>query len=354
MGITNVTTKLKKPLSKDNIFTKVTALQVFEYYLGRSLSLPITIKSPLRKEDVSSFCIFGRNAYDVYFEDKATKDKGSAIDFVMRLFNISFYEALVKINLDFNLGLAYNEVKYQLSKAMNTTIPEKKEIINERKIISIQSHKNSKGEPMFVTSGINYWKQFHIATPMLHRHNVFSANDVFINGKHIAKYVDVNPIFAYLYFYKSEPYYKIYRPLTVDRTQKFYNDFHGVSKYLIHGVKLLPERGETLIITKSAKDVMVLDTCGFNSVAVQSESMSILPHHMEWFRQRWNNIILLFDNDVKKEQNWGQLNATAIIKEFPFIRNSCIPDEYGEKDISDVIRRYGINTTKELINKLIL
>jgi len=352
MGLLKTRTVITKPLTKENILNSVTSLQIFEYYLSKRLNIPSTILSPFRKEHKPSFALYGKNADNIYYADKTTGCKGNSIDFVMQLFEITFFEALVKINIDFNCKLLYDSTKYNVDPTKRI-IPKKKEVTSVRKIITIQSHKDTNNNPTFTPSDMKYWSRYSITKTTLTKHNVFSVKDAYLDGNQFMTYVNNNPIFAYLYFYKDSYYYKTYRPLTTDKAFKFYNDFHGVSKYLIHGVKLLPPKGNNLIITKSAKDCMVLDTIGINSIAVQSEGISILPHHMEWFRKRWNNIYILYDNDYNKEQNWGQLHAQKVVNEYPFLQNIQIPDEYTSTDISDMVAKYSTNATSKLINELI-
>lgn len=352
MGLLPNHTIKQKPVTKENIFERVTSLQIFEYYLQKQLTLPITILSPFRQEDRASFCIYGKNAYSVHYEDKTTQQKGDCISLVMNLYSLSFYEALIQISIDFKLNLSYDKFKYSLE-PKNKSIPKQKDVKCERKIIEIKSHKDDNNNSTFIKSGIDYWQRYGITKSMLNKHNVYSAEFVFINTQIMMKYTDANPIFAYLYNYNNSQYYKIYRPLTIDKSQKFFNDFYGISKYLIHGVKLLPSHGETLIITKSAKDCMVMDTLGFNSVAVQSEGIHIMPHHMKWFQERWKNIILLYDNDWDKKENWGQLHAQKMLNEYIYLKNICIPDNLQCTDISDTIYKYGAKYTKQLINNLL-
>jgi len=349
MGIIKNQSK-QLPISKQVIFDKLTSLQIFEYYLNKTLTLPITIHSPFRKDERASFVIYGKNAQSVFYEDKATGEKGNCIDLVMNLFNITFYQSLCKINDDFNLGFYHKE---KLITPTFSVIPLKKEIIETKNKIEIVIHKDVNNNPIFIKSGQLYWQRYGLTSTILQRHNVFSAERVFLNDKLFMIYTDVNPIFAYLYFYKNEYYYKIYRPLTEDKSQKFFNDFHGISKYLIHGLSLIPETGKNLIITKSTKDCMVLDRLGFHSIAVQSEGIHIPIQYINKLKTRWENLLILYDNDYNKEQNWGQNHVQRIIDIYPFIKNLRIPDEYQCTDVSELMYKYSGRTTLTIISNLI-
>jgi hypothetical protein len=341
-------------LNKENIFRRITSLQIFEKYLNRQINPPITIKSPFRKESHPSSCIFGCNEHSIVFHDKTTNLKGNAIDFVIQLKNLNFYEALVQINKDFNLNLIYNKDKYKDVITVDNFITTQKSVLNNRRTLQITTHKDISNKSMFIQSGIDYWNEYYITLDRLKRHNVFSAERVYIENVPFLVYTDNNPIFAYLYYYKKEYYYKIYRPLHPDKSKRFFNDFHGVTKHLLHGLHLLPKEGTQLIITKSAKDCMVLDMLGFHSIAVQSEGTSILHHHIDFYSSKWKQIYLLYDNDYNKEQNWGQIHANRVIEIYPQLKNITIPNSYQCTDISEVIYKFGKQEANYLINNLLI
>ena len=122
------------------------------------------------------------------------------------------------------------------------------------------------------------------------------------------------------------------------------------------GWKQLPEKGDELIITKSLKDVMSIDSIlGIPAVSLQSEGTKPKPHIIQELKNRFKTIYLLYDNDFDKEKNWGQIFAKELYKEFDMI-NLMIPSEFESKDFSDLVKNVdnfeiGILTTDEIAKK---
>ena len=69
------------------------------YYLGIK-SIPCLIASPLRQDKKPSFSLFSNNGEEVGFIDYSTREHGSIINLLMRLWNCSFIEAKKRIAND--------------------------------------------------------------------------------------------------------------------------------------------------------------------------------------------------------------------------------------------------------------
>ena len=109
---------------------------------------------------------------------------------------------------------------------------------------------------------------------------------------------------------------------------------------IVMGFHQLKYEQDTLIITKSKKDVMVLHEAGFESVAARSENVVIPTPFLNYFDTKYKRKIILFDNDGKEQSSIYWDNKIYI------------PLDSGCKDISDFSLKYGINAAKELINHL--
>ncbi len=99
--------------SKEDLLAKVTSYDILNHYLqpyhnsGRLLAAK-NISNPFQaeKQETPSFNIFPTMGTGEWrYKDFATGDDGSCFDLVMKLFNLSFPEALQKINSDFTLML---------------------------------------------------------------------------------------------------------------------------------------------------------------------------------------------------------------------------------------------------------
>ena len=117
----------------------------------------------------------------------------------------------------------------------------------------------------------------------------------------------------------------------------------------LFGYDNLPDTGDLLIITKSLKDVMVLHELGIPSIAVQAESMVFGDSIFKELSSRFRRIITLFDFDH------AGIRLTNIFRKLYSTGHRFLTDgrfrsiDYGAKDISDYIRRWGPQYTLSLI-----
>lgn len=322
-------------------------LQIYEYYIGKHLNIPCTIRSPFpdRKDERPSFSLFGRTSDQLMWKDHTLNESGDSIEFVMRLEGLRFPDAIDKIVADFKLPFRTSKTSYT-----NKSIPVRRNIETHRVIITTVLNKDHIDNPIYTSTDMKYWGERCIDDiPMrLLRNRCYSAKYVLKNDKMFLSYSDDNPIYAYLYKVDSEYRWKIYRPFAEKGDIKFFNDMLGVSDRCIHGLWYLPEIGNDLIITKSGKDCIVLDELGFNVIAVQSESTFINDDILADLKHRFNNIYLLFDNDYNKKENYGQLLARKVIDKYNFIKNMCLPDNYKCTDVDELICK--LKDKEEVIN----
>ena len=96
---------------------------------------------------------------------------------------------------------------------------------------------------------------------------------------------------------------------------------------------------------------MCLYQMGYYAIALQSEMQMPDKKLIEELNERFEQIMILYDNDLK-EPNPGQVMASKICNTYRF-KNLCIPDEYKCKDISDLIKEHGIETASNLLKILI-
>ena len=87
----------------ETITNNVTMLDILEKY-GYSLNRQGEMLCPFHNEKTPSFTVF---ADDKRFKCFGCGEQGSVIDFVMKLFDLKFYDALQKINDDFGCGIDF-------------------------------------------------------------------------------------------------------------------------------------------------------------------------------------------------------------------------------------------------------
>ena len=321
--------KVPKKLTKDLILSQVSESYIMRHYLGFDFQLNKAYKSPLRKESNPSFALYYNGEGVLRFKD-FNGAQGSCFDLVMILFAVNFADGLKIIARDLNIGISEIEASRIEPKEYDKI--EKFDAI--RHLIQFKPKKYTQSE-------LEYWQQYNITLDTLNKYSVYAAELIFLNRKLILRAWGNNPIFCYRF---SSGNVKVYRPLCFKGDMKWLSniDFEDVQ-----GLEVLNFDNSTLIITKSLKDVMCLDSLGYSAIAPQSENTKTQHQLIKDISENFDNVVILFDND-----NAGKLGAEELNN---YIGNSkCIfiPDETC-KDISDYIHKYSIEEADVLLKKLI-
>ena len=322
-------------ITKEFLLSQNSEETYMSYYLGVPIKKGL-FKSPLRRDNHNTCSFFRGNSGNLYFKDFAT---GQCLTFegvVMAKYNCTYHNALKIIAKDFGY-------------IQNTNI--KKQEVSE---IKIQPKFESEKETFiqveikdFSESELKWWNSFGISEQTLKKYKVYSVKTVFINGKIYAQSTQHSPIYGY-YFGKKEniEQWRIYIP-----KRKEFRFIGNVSTKTIQGYKQLPEKGKLLVITKSMKDSMLLSSLGIPAVAPNSETQFVSEKMLNEFRERFKNIVLLYDSDKT-----GVKFMNKIRKQHHDLIICMIPRKYEAKDISDFYQKYGKNKTiegiKEYINYL--
>ena len=311
----------------ENILGYISQKEIMEKYLGVSVDTVGMFKSPLR-EDKNPTCTFSWSKGKLYFRDWAIERPLDCFGVVMSLYNVNFKDAQKIIAKDFNIR---NEVLSGKPKKKIYQYDDKEEY---KSIIEV------KVQP-FTKDNISYLKSYHLTSNICKEFNVYSPKYIWLNKKIHYVYSDNNPALAYYFGLddRKNPKWKIY----------FYkNDQYRFlcNTNRINGWIQIPEKGNTLIFTKSLKDVMCLSLFDIPAVAMQAESQTPYDYIIKELQSRYNKIISLFDYDSA-----GIRRAMKIYDDFD-IPYFFIQDEHA-KDFSDYIQYYGIDKSRELIGKIL-
>lgn len=325
-------------LSKEEILSKINSYDILNYYLlpfhnhGRLLAAK-NISNPFLtdKQETPSFNIFPTMGTGEWrYKDFATGDDGSCFDLVMKLFNLTFPEALAKINSDFTLMLESVE----------------KPIISNRK----QSFDTTKFEikkKLLSKDEKEFWLKYGIDEAVLNKYNVSSLSEFSTTSKNGNPYTVQSSDNKFIFAYENENWVKLYKPLD-EKKYKF--QYLGTKEQgFIFGWKQLPEFGELLIITGGEKDVLTLASNGFNAITLNSETASMPKDLIEDLKLRFNNILVLYDND---ETGLKQSNILAVANG---LHRLVLPqlDKNG-KDISDYFANgENLDSFNEMILKVL-
>lgn len=325
--------KLEPPkITKDLLLSRNSQETYMEHYLGIQVKKGL-LRSPLR-DDPNPTCSFYKNSKgDLIFKDFRGDFVGNFVSVVMYKFNVDYHQALKIIANDFGI-IDRPDIK----KNVSTVEYSNKEFeYKGNSIIQVKIKPFSEKE-------LEWWESFGITEEILQLYNVFSCEIIFLNGIfHIASTPN-NPIYGY-YGGVDEDGRELWRIYFPFRTS--YRFLSNWSASMIQGTKQL-RKSDTLVITKSMKDVMCLKGFKIEGMAPNSETLFLTDRQWEYLQSKYKNIYLFYDNDLA-----GISNMNKIRKKYDNVKCIWIPRKYGVKDISDFHKKYGREKTEEFINNAI-
>jgi hypothetical protein len=329
----------KKLITKEELLKKVSDLDIYKTYAPDvEISTGKPIRSPLRKDDNPSFGFFIGENTELLFNDFLLGG-GDCIRFVQLLFGDTFFEALSRIVIDFNLtdDFYYKEVDTNY-KPKKSNI-DKSDLLKKAGTSLLRKRRRS-----WKKHDIEFWNSYGIDIKTLKKYKVEPISHIFVNKSIIA--CDQHS-YCFIEHKEGVETYKIYQPF--DTKYKWLNN-HDESVW--QGWDQLPEKGEKLIITKSLKDVMTIDCLtGIPAISLQAESVKPKPHIIEALKGRFDTIFVWYDNDFDKETNWGLKFGENLAREFGLV-HTYIDSSYQIKDPSDFAKYKGHDKARKLINEL--
>ncbi len=320
-------------ITKELILSRFSEEQLMEYYLHIPVKKGL-FRSPLRR-DRQPTCSFYRNkSGTLIFKDFATGQHLNIFDVVQTIFRCNYFDSLRIIANDF--GIVRDNALHKNPGKINLN-PIK---IKDKEISKIQIEVQE-----FTDSELKWWGKYGISKDILNRFNVYSCKYIFLNDQLFAESQQHCPIFGY--YGKKYQGLELWRCYFPKRTSfRFITNWPSKK---IQGYDQLPKKGKLLVITKSMKDSMCLYSCGITACAPNSENLFIPDKVLEDLKNRFENIVVLYDNDRP-----GLYNMAKIRKEHPELTYVFIPKRYGSKDISDFYKDHGRKETLNLIKTFIL
>lgn len=315
-------------LTRDNILSLLSEEEILERYLGIPVIYGKGYRNPLRV-DKNPDCYFIQGTQRIFFQDYAQPYYGGDCFRICALKNglripEDFFEVLRIINRDFRLGLNDGHlIDYEPSKIIRPSIERVTKPLRQK--ASIKARVTN-----FTEADLAYWGQYYIEESQLKKFKVLRAEKVWIEDKLFYTYTP-EQCFIYLFPDNSMEVYRPFQNFLKWRTNSNYTQ----------GYNLLPESGETLIISKSMKDIMILDTLGYLAISPPAEGHPV--KEIEELKQRFKNIYVFYDNDVPGVKSSIKLTSTYGLD---YIN---IPKEFKEKDPSDFAKKYGLAELNHLI-----
>jgi hypothetical protein len=316
-------------ITKEFLLSKNNEETYMAYYLGAPVNKGLFV-SPLRDDKHKTCSYFRGKSGTLYFKDFAT---GQCLDFVnvvMTKYSCNYHEAIRIIAKDFG---------YTTSAPIKTSAIKIQPKFEGNKQTFIRVEVKD-----FTEAELKWWNSFGITKEILNKFKVYSCKTVFLNNYIYAQSAQHSPIYGY-YFGKKEniEQWRIYMP-----KRKEFRFIGNVSTKTIQGYKQLPKKGKVVVITKSMKDVLCLYSLGISAIAPNSETQFVSEKVLEELKQRFEHIVLLYDNDLT-----GVKFTNKLRKQYPELIVTLIPRSTGAKDISDHYRLHGRSKTLELIKSAI-
>lgn len=313
-------------LKKEEVLKRISEEQIFEKYLQLPVDETTTYHNPLRV-DKRAGCRYyrGRNGR-LYFKDFSKGYHWDCFNVVEFIYNCSFIDALKIIIQDFQLNK-------EVPKRDFTPEP----IEKNRVIIQITARE-------WNNQDIEYWGKYNINLSHLGYFRVYPCKAVWINREYYQCRPN-DPCYAF-YFGKinNVDIFKLYFPLR--EYNRFFQNVH-IEDNILQGFNQLQYKSDTLVITKSLKDVICLTILSLESVAPVSEYQIITQEQFDFFKSKYKHIVVLGDNDET-----GRQFIIKHAKKYN-ISHYLFPKSMG-KDISDNISLYGINRIKSIVNEKLL
>ena len=321
--------KMKPQINEEWLLKQIGASSIFYLYHGE-FKIGKVYPSIFRKDrDPSCGFFIHKITGALLYNDIATGEKLNCIQFVMKMFELKYYEAINKIAEDFGLIGDSSIVTEEFTKRSETL---EEEIKKDEVLIQFQPRP-------FTKEDLEYWRRYEITQEELKRENIYSVNSLFLNKKEIRNYNN-ELRFAYPLTNNGETKVKIYSPYS--KSMKWLS---SIPNNWCFGLDSLIPQSDTIFITKSRKDELVLKKLFTDVISVQNESEQALPSHViNMLQNTYSKRIIVFDADppgvnaCKKfnDKGFGYFN----IPRFDY-------EKYGVTDPSDFVAAFSLDLLKE-------
>lgn len=308
--------------TRESILTKVSQTEIFSRFLNIEVVPGRLIRSPFRN-DVKPSCKFGWYSNMLWFKDFSTGQTLNCFTMVMHLRGCDHWEALRIIADEFEIDKLPQVYEY-------------KEPVESGK---------SKKRDIQVEFGswtpemVAYLKSYHLDFQTITTYRVHPVVKVWLDGRLVWRANSWDQAFGYYFGKNGESQrWKIHFFMRKGGTRFICNTNR------IIGWVQLPESGDTLVITKSMKDVMCMSMFAVNAISMQGETTLPYDYIIDGLMQRFTRIISLYDYDKT-----GIASATKLYENHG-IKPLFFKNVEQVKDFSDYLKLNGPTKTQRLIN----
>ncbi len=329
---------IEKYVEQTAIFAKY--LDIPESEIHKCLNSNYIIKSPLRTDN-NPTCGFYYQSGKLRMQDFAGYFHGDCYDVVgyRNLLNtrdsVEFAKIMDIIAKDFKIHKYENEVtNHELEFYKFDATKNKQKVI-----IEVQFRE-------FGIQDQQYWGKYSVELERLDKHKIYPVYAYWINSQ--LRYMNSFDDVCYGYYagvdkIDGRELWQMYHPYR--DTAKFITNYSA-----IRGTANV-KTSDYGIITKSVKDVVILDLFDVNSCSLAAEGIIPTTEEFKKINLLWKTTYSLLDFDRTGIRMANKLRKKGI--QSLFLTNGKLHTyNYGAKDISDFIEIYGFNATKELIQYL--
>lgn len=289
------------------------------------------IKSPLRNDgSIPSFRVSQSSKSGIFcFQDfGGSNDKGNAITFISKLYNITYQQAIDKIALDFGMkkgGISYKKKVFVENK------PQKKETLIEFNTIP------------FTDRHLKYWEKSEIPESFLNSKNIWAISKYAINKK----VINIPPTQYCFAYYAPEINKTKILTLGENVTRKWTNS--APNSFLWGYSNLQSSNCEEVWVCKSYKDAVLMEYhFGKCVLACQNESHKIIMQNKDKIEAISKNVVIMYGCDaqatkevkkIQKDTNWKSFHTP-----YNLYSSSLVEDPF------DMVNKLSIKEFKEYYN----
>lgn len=305
--------------SKKELNKIVSDEQIYHHYLG-DFVVDSYMFSP-RGESDPSFKIDwydGQLMWRDFGNDRRPADAINLVQYLERLQgrHLNYYQAMEKIIQDVDRNTPY--------------------MIDYEKIEKQQKDIRAKYRKTFQPFEQAYWKSQNLSKRTIRRFDVFPG-EIWCNDRIWYYSRPGDPVFIYLWDLMGG-IFKGYRPLANNHR---FIESEGCENILQGEKYLVPQ--DTLIITKSYKDVMTYFELGHLAVAPQSETLFVSEEKLNKLKHQYKNIFINYDPDDAGMRSMIPFSEEYGLPYFHF-------GDEGFKDVTELRIGKGDKYTKQCID----
>jgi hypothetical protein len=313
-------------VSLDDIYSRVSEEDLWKYYCPNFKKVNESFRSEFYKDNNPSCRIFNGNKGLIY-KDFGTEESYNILAYIQKKYTCNFKECLSIIANDFNIKASN---RLYSPRIISIITPE---VLFKTKIDIVPQG--------YTITDWKYWMQYYIPLEVLESEEVISCKTVYLTtgtGVYRYDYTHVNPIYAFKEYDIDRNFlgYKIYFPLA-PKGRRWIN---STSDKAVQGIQSLTGQRELILLGKARKDCICYKLLGIDAIAPYNETSNLESNGISKLLTGYDRKFVNYDPDEKGIKESLQINIK-------YGYSYYFVDE--EKDLSDYIKKYGLNKAKEMI-----